>query len=94
MNDTELKSLIKSRMRQDKGNPFFVRKVMNRLPHKPQPTADKWALRGACLASVLILGYLWTDFMTSVSSVGVYFFLLWAATLFVTYIFLRDIIAR
>lgn len=95
MNDSELKSLIKSHMRQDKGNPYFVRKVLNRLPDKEHSQRPNWILRVAWLASALILGGMWVDFIISPSPFAFgYFFLLWAATIISTLVSLRDIVFR
>ena len=44
MNDKELKTLIRANMRRDPGNPFFTRKVMNRLPESSAHTAARWVL--------------------------------------------------
>lgn len=78
-------------MRRDPGNPFFTRKVMNRLP-EPSHTAARWVFRAAWLACGAILAALWLDFINHSAASPhpiLSLILLWSATLFVLYTSLR-----
>ncbi len=92
MNDKELKTLIRRGMRRDPGNPFFTRKVMNRLPEPSAHTAARWVFRAAWLACGAILAALWVNFITGFTASPhplLSLILLWSATLFVLYTSLR-----
>ena len=96
MKDTELKSIIKAGMRQDAGNPYFVRKVMNRLPAKRGSIGYAWVMWLACGMGAVILGLLWADYISSFAKAGlqpVYFFSLWSATLFLLLTLLRPLLS-
>jgi len=97
MKDSEIKSLIKKEMRHDNGNPYFVRKVVNRLPPKTESAGYVWVLRVACALCAMILAVLWNDYISSFSRANlrpVYFFSLWSATLFLIFVGLRSTFAR
>lgn len=92
MNDKELKTLIRENMRRDPGNPFFTRKVMNRLPEPSAHTAARWIFRATWLACAAILAALWLDFITGFTDSPhpiLSLLLLWSATIFVIYTSLR-----
>ncbi|MCM1316755.1 MAG: hypothetical protein NC241_01085 [Bacteroides sp.] len=92
MNNKELKTLIRENMRRDPGNPFFTRKVMNRLPEPSAHTAARWVFRATWLACAAILAALWLDFITGFTDSPhpiLSLLLLWSATLFVIYTSLR-----
>lgn len=92
MNDKELKTLIRENMRRDPGNPFFTRKVMNRLPEPSSSPAARWIFRDTWLACAAILAALWLDFINNSTASPhpiLSLILLWSATLFVIYTSLR-----
>lgn len=97
MNDSEITTLIKNGMRHDKGNSYFVRKVMNRLPRKPESAGYVRILRVACALCTVILAVLWINYFSSFSSANlrpVYFFSLWCTTIFLILVGLRCIFVR
>ena len=95
MTDEELKTHIKSHMRVDRGNPFFVRKVMHRLPEREHDRRVTWILRVTETLAVVILGISWLTFMpelnqeSSDSSIICSWIALLTATLFVVAVLMR-----
>ena len=92
MNDKGLKSLIRANMRRDPGNPFFTRKVMNRLPERQAASPARWIFRATWIVCAAILASSWFDFLTGFTDTPhtwLSLILLWSATLFVLYKSLR-----
>lgn len=56
--DKQLRELIKKELPAERRDPWFIRKTMNRLPHKPAPVFSRWE-RLAYLLSGLLLAVLW-----------------------------------
>lgn len=59
----ELKSQIQKAMRQDAGNPYFVRKVLNRLPQKRAKKSYNWIINLGYAAAAIVLIILWLHFL-------------------------------
>ncbi|WP_289159745.1 hypothetical protein [uncultured Muribaculum sp.] len=56
MKDEQLKELFKESLPQAPGNPWFVKKVMNRLPEKRSTGIYSWIEYAAYIAAILLLG--------------------------------------
>lgn len=96
MNDNELRALIKSQTRTDKGNPFFVKKVMNRLPERPRHPLW-WLMPAAYLVSFVVLALFWADYLTQPVAIErslVSLLALWAMTLLWVFALIRKPLLR
>lgn len=56
MKDEQLKALFKESLPQAPGNPWFVKKVMNRLPEKRSTGTYSWIEYAAYIAAIVLLG--------------------------------------
>ena len=56
MKDEQLKQLFKETLPEVPRNPWFVKKVMNRLPEKRSASSYSWIEYGAYILAVLLLG--------------------------------------
>ena len=59
ISDPELKNIIKTRLPEAGENPWFVNRVMNRLPDKPDKRVISWAERSCYIIASLILVGIW-----------------------------------
>lgn len=56
MKDDQLKQLFNDTLPQAPRNPWFVKKVMNRLPEKRRASSYSWIEYASYILSVLLLG--------------------------------------
>ena len=62
--DIKIKEYLKRELPQAPGNPWFTRKVMNRLPEK-KPTLVSWIENAGFLVATVLLGFFWYDLIST-----------------------------
>ncbi len=71
LSDARLKELFKKELPQAPRNPWFVRKVINRLPEKETPTGSRIESMSYLIAVIALIAA-WCKFAIGVSAAGVF----------------------
>lgn len=71
LSDARLKELFKKELPQAPRNPWFVRKVINRLPEKETPTGSSIESMSYLIAVIALIAA-WCKFAIGVSAAGVF----------------------